>query len=659
MKHRLLCILVVLCLLLSMMPTAFAAKMPDFSGNCTQTIAWELDPAEGVLTITGEGDIPDYSYGVTAPWYPCRSRIVRVVLSEGITGIGDYAFYACDQLMMADVSACTLSFVGEGAFEDCAALTSFTACTQDEFSVGAHAFSACASLVDFQLHTAQQQPLAALCVGEEAFYACTSLTVLRLQAAAGEIGRGAAAQCTALYKAALPASCSRLEPDTFMSCGRLAEVSLPQDLSYIGRRCFSGCASLSALTFPAALDTVAPGAFAGCPAMTLDFFGDAPAFAAATDPVPSFPAGSEICFPYDAAHWLWPSCKGYASRMRFPDPCETFRDLDVGAWYIPSVQHVYYTGLMNGVRDGEFVPKNPMTRAQLVTVLYRLAGSPATEATCGFTDVTEGTYYYSAMLWAQENKLVNGVTATTFGPNAKITRQQLCVILFRYAAALGLPLNLRKPLDSFTDTDRLAEYARDPVSWCVAMDFINGKPGGRLDPTGSATRVEIAKILTAFHTYLTAEKLAEYDGWEDAFAPDETEPGIDRESPQYLYANEILNTINEKRTANGLKELQWSDRLYRAAEIRAQEISQTGFFGHTRPDGTGYATVFAEFEITSNTRNEIVAHGYTSAEELVNIWATSTTTSPVLNAVVYSNAAVGVYHAEALDKDYFVLLVTG
>lgn len=659
MKHRIICILVAFCLLFGMMPTVYAAKMPDFSGSCTETITWELDPAEGILTISGEGEIPDYSYGVTAPWYPCRSRIMRVVLSEGITAIGAYAFYACDQLVMADVSACTLSYVGDGAFEDCASLTSFAANVTEEFSVGAQAFSSCTSLVDFQLITAEEMPLACLKVGEEAFNSCTSLTVLRLQADSGEIGRGAMRDCTALYKVQLPASCARLEPDTFLSCARLAEISIPQDLCYIGRRCFSGCASLSALSFPATLETVAPGAFAGCPAMTLEFAGAAPAFAASTDPVPSFPAGSVISFPYDAEGWLWPSCKGYESNMIFPDPCETFRDLQVGAWYIPSVQHVYYTGLMNGVRDGEFVPKNPMTRAQLVTVLYRLAGSPEVEAECTFTDVKEGTFYYSAMLWAQENKLVNGVTATTFGPSVKITREQLCVILFRYAGALGMPLTAREALDSFVDANRLSNYARDPMSWCVAMGFINGKPGGKLDPAGTATRVEIAKILTAFHTYLAGEKLAEYDGWEEAFKPQEEEPGIDRESRAYLYANEILEIINMQRSANGLNALTWNDRLYRAAEVRAQEISQSGFFGHTRPDGTGYATVFTEFEITSNTRNEIIAHGYDSAESLVSIWATASSTSPVLHAVVYSNAAVGVYHSDELNKDYFVLLVTG
>ncbi len=659
MKQRTLCILVVLCLLFGMMPTTSAAKMPDFSGFCTETITWELDPVEGILTISGEGEIPDYSYSITAPWYICRSRIIRVTLSEGITAIGAYAFYACDQLVMADISACTLSHVGDGAFEGCTSLTSFMANVQEEFSVGDHAFSTCTSLVDFQLIPAPETVLERLKIGEEAFYSCTSLTVLRLPAASGALGRGAAMDCAALYKVQLPASCTRLESDTFLGCARLAEISLSEDLCYIGRRCFSGCASLRTLSFPATVHTVASSAFAGCSAMALEFDGNMPAFAASNDPVPSFPLDSVISFPYDAEGWSWPSCKGYESNMIFPDPCETFRDLQASAWYIPSVQHVYYTGLMNGVRDGEFVPKNPMTRAQLVTVLYRLAGSPEIEAECTFTDVKEGTFYYSAMLWAQENKLVNGVTTTTFGPSAQITREQLCVILFRYAGALGIPLTAREALDSFVDADRLANYARDPMSWCVAMDFINGKPGGKLDPTGSATRVEIAKILTAFHTCLAKEKLAEYDGWEKAFQPQEEEPGIDRESRSYQYGNEILQVINAKRTTSGLKEFTWNDRLFRAANVRAQEISQVGFFGHTRPDGTGYATIFAEFEVTSNTRNEVVAHGYESAESLVTQWITGSSTGSVLSAVVYSNAAVGVYHSDELNKDYFVLLVTG
>ncbi len=634
MKTRLISMLMVLALLLGLLPTALAADPSELSGTCGDTITWTLDPVEGLLTIDGEGQIPDYSYSEGAPWYAYRSRIFRAVLTGKIDGIGAYAFNECAYLTKLDAS-CPMTYIGAGACNNCAALETVT------FAPTQH-----------------------LCVGEEAFFGCASLKCLDLAAEDGEIGAGAFSGCVALETLTLPEKLARLERETFAGCAALTALSLPENLTYIGKSCFRGCTGLTALSFPEALATIERYAFSSCDGIRLSFTGTPPELASALDLSASFPLDAVLEVPYEVEGWSWPLYKGYSVQYDYPDLEDTFSDLVKDAWYIPSVQHVYFAGLMNGMQQDKFSPQNPMTRAQLVTVLYRMAGEPEVTTENPFTDIAETAYYYNAVRWAQNNGIVTGLTATTFGPNAHVTRQQMCTILYRYAAKLELPLTQRKPLTDFTDADQLADYARDPMSWCVAVGFINGKPGNLLDPLGTATRAEIAKVLTAFDTFLAVQEALAKDNWADIYSDQEPLPEINREDPLYLYAQEVFDTINQKRTDNGLSELQWSDRVFIAAQTRAEELSGENSFGHTRPDGTNYATVFNQFRIESSTRNEIIAHGYTSAKDLVDVWATANATSPVISAVVYSSGAVGVYQLPPEEEGkagryYYALLVIG
>ena len=109
-----------------------------------------------------------------------------------------------------------------------------------------------------------------------------------------------------------------------------------------------------------------------------------------------------------------------------------------------------------------------------------------------------------------------------------------------------IPLTKRDPLTDFNDTNKLDDYAKDPVSWCVGMGFINGKPGGLLDPTGNATRAEIAKVLTRFDRYLRGEEIAAQDNWEESIVIPEPLPDIDREDPLYIYAREIFEELRQR-----------------------------------------------------------------------------------------------------------------
>lgn len=632
MMKRLICIITVLALFFGLIPTAFAAEKPAFSGDCSASIQWELDASEGILTISGTGAMPDYSYG-NAPWYLLRSRIFSAVLSDDITSIGAFAFNECSRL--TSIKAGTLDSIGKCAMNNCIILDSIEFTAADTLDIGA-----------------------------DAFFGCEAITELKINAKIGVIGKGAFSGCVKLKEISLPDSLQRLEEDTFSGCEALETLSVPKDLSYIGKNCFRGCLALTDLTLPESLAEVGQYAFQGCPSIHVVFTKDAPAFANADDLSASFPSSAVLHIPFDAKDWEWPIYRGYNTEYIFPNLEDVFHDLEKNAWYLPSIQHVYYLGLMNGIRDGEFAPKNAMTRAQLVTVLYRMADEPEVQSENPFSDIKTSAYYYDAVRWAQKNNIVTGLTSTTFGPDAKVSRQQMCTILYRYAAFLDLDLSVRDTLQDFSDVAKLASYARDPMGWCVAMKFINGKPGAKLDPDGTATRAEIAKVLAAFDTFLAKQEILSRDDWKEEYKDPEVGPDIDREDPLYLYAREVLDAINKTRISSGLSALQWNDYLFEAAQTRAEELAGENGFSHTRPDGSNYSTVFTQYGITCNTRNEIIAHGYTSAQSLVDVWSTAPATSPVINAVVYSSAAVGVFQTPPTEespagKYHYVLLVIG
>ena len=175
-----------------------------------------------------------------------------------------------------------------------------------------------------------------------------------------------------------------------------------------------------------------------------------------------------------------------------------FTDVTEGDWFYDAVRYAYETGLMDGVGDNLFAPNSQTTRAQLVTILYRLEGEPEVSGTSGFTDVEAGTWYTDAVAWAAANGIVNGVSETEFAPGKDITREQLATILFRYAEAKGYDVSARADLSAYTDADQIQSYAAESVAWAVAEGLIQGFEDNTLRPAGNATRAQIATILMRF-----------------------------------------------------------------------------------------------------------------------------------------------------------------
>ena len=183
-------------------------------------------------------------------------------------------------------------------------------------------------------------------------------------------------------------------------------------------------------------------------------------------------------------------------------PSTNFTDVEENGWYHTGVDFMVRNGFMNGVADDAFDVDGNLTRAQLVTILYRIAGEPESTATNPFADVADGQWYTNAVIWAAENGIVKGVNTTTFAPNDQITREQIATILFRYAKAE----KVEGKLAGFPDAEKISDYAADAMAWAVEQGLINGisESDGKtyLAPQETATRAQIAVILMR---YLTAE----------------------------------------------------------------------------------------------------------------------------------------------------------
>ena len=181
-----------------------------------------------------------------------------------------------------------------------------------------------------------------------------------------------------------------------------------------------------------------------------------------------------------------------------PAPTEPFIDVNEGDWFYDAVAYAYENGLMDGVGGNRFAPNSATTRAQLVTILYRMEGQPAVSGDLPFTDVEAGTWYTNAVGWAAQNGIVNGVGDDTFAPGNDLTREQLVTILYRYAETKGYDVSASADLAGYPDGEEIQAYAREAMAWAVAENIIQGMEDDTLKPAGNASRAQIATILMRF-----------------------------------------------------------------------------------------------------------------------------------------------------------------
>lgn len=179
-------------------------------------------------------------------------------------------------------------------------------------------------------------------------------------------------------------------------------------------------------------------------------------------------------------------------------PCDTFTDLDITQWYHEGIDYVILAGLFDGMSEDTFEPTSTMTRAMLVTVLWRLENEPNSSFSDLFLDIINGTWYTEAVAWAAENNIVEGYNSESFGPSDPITREQMAAILYRYANYKGYSVTSTADLSEFTDAGNTSDWALTAVKWAVAEGLLTGVGETSLDPTGNASRAQVATLLMRF-----------------------------------------------------------------------------------------------------------------------------------------------------------------
>ena len=177
-----------------------------------------------------------------------------------------------------------------------------------------------------------------------------------------------------------------------------------------------------------------------------------------------------------------------------------FDDVRKNAWYEESVAYVSEHQLMTGVAENKFYPDGPVSRGMLVTILYRMEGSPAAPQTMPFGDVPSDAYYADAVAWAADAGIVSGYSERSFAPVDSVTREQVAAVLYRYAQKTGAVGAVEVSLSDYQDAETISPYARDAMAWAIASHVLEGTKADTLAPKSETTRAQVAAIIMRYHS---------------------------------------------------------------------------------------------------------------------------------------------------------------
>ena len=561
MRKRLLSFVLAVLMIASLLPaTALAADIVD-SGTCGaegdgSNLTWTLD-SEGVLTISGSGDM--YDYGLfDAPWYGIRSLVKSAVIADGVTSIGEKAFLYCTSLTSVTIPDSVTS-IGSGAFSNCTSLASVTIpdsvtsigeqtfynCTSltsvtipdSVTSIGDRAFSGCKSLTSVTI------PDSVTSIGERTFYNCTSLTSVTIPDSVTRIGKGAFSECTSLTSVTIPDSvtsigayafdtCSSLtnvtipngvtsiEEHTFDNCKSLTSVTIPNSVTSIGKGAFSNCKSLTSVTIPDSVTRIGVGAFASCTSLTSVTIPDSVtsinngAFYDCTSLTDVYYAGSE-------AQWKAISISSNRNddlltaniHYNYVSHTHSYKDVVTaptctakgytthtcacGDSYVDT-----YTDALGHAWDSGKVTK-PATETEdgVKTFTCTRCGEAKTEVipATGVVDVTE-MFTDVSHSWADDgiqycvtHQLMSGIGNNLFGPKLTTTRAQIVQILYNLE---GEP----KVSGTTPFTDLTNDWYQDAILWAYQTGVVAGTSSTTFAPDQPVTREQIAVILMEYVT---------------------------------------------------------------------------------------------------------------------------------------------------------------
>lgn len=195
-----------------------------------------------------------------------------------------------------------------------------------------------------------------------------------------------------------------------------------------------------------------------------------------------------------------------ALTLKIDCPSASFIDLNPKEYYHEAIDFALTQGYMNGMGGNVFSPNTALTRAQLITILYRLSGEPEVTGETPFKDVVANTWYTDAVAWAFQEKITTGITDELFAPHYAVTREQMVVFFGRYAEHQGIETESQQELEGYTDADKVSEYAVEYMKWAVEAGLIKGITETTLVPNGSSARAQAATVLYRYVTLILGEK---------------------------------------------------------------------------------------------------------------------------------------------------------
>ena len=546
MRKRLLSFVLAVLMIASLLPaTALAADIVD-SGTCGaegdgSNLTWTLD-SEGVLTISGSGDMRDYDY--SSPWYENGNQIQSVFMANGVTSIGNFAFNECTSLTSMTIPDSVTS-IGNGAFKGCTSLTSVTI-PGSVTRIGVGAFASCTSLTSVTI------PDSVTRIGKQAFDYCTSLTdvyyagseaqwkAISISSAGNNdlltanihYNYGShthsykdvvtAPTCTEKGYTTHTCACGKSYVDTYTDALGHAwdsgKVTKEPTETETGVKIFTctRCGETKTETIPKLTHEHSYDAVVTAPTCTakgytthtcacgdsyVDAYTDALGHAWDEGKVTKAATETESGVKTFTCTRCGETKTEVIPATGSVDVTEMFTDVS-HSWADDGIRYCVTHQLMSGIGNNLFGPKLTTTRAQIVQILYNLEGEPEVSGTTPFTDLTQD-WYQDAILWAYQTGVVAGTSSTTFEPDLPVTREQIAVILMEYMTRVLKLERTWTPADLsiFPDAGSVSDWAKDAMADAVALGLISGASNGGqtlLEPQGSATREQVATILMEF-----------------------------------------------------------------------------------------------------------------------------------------------------------------
>ena len=413
-------------------------------------------------------------------------------MNEGVTSIQTKAFYNCTGLKEITLPS-TLSVASNEVFRGCSSLTKVNL---KGGIVGSYMFQDCTSLTEITI------PAKVYWIGDYAFKGCTklkkaviqssgtiatyvfegctNLTEINLQNATVESVQEGAFKNTGVTEIVIPKTVKVFGGSVFYGCKSLKAVDVQG--STIGVSMFEGCTSLTNVVFPETVTTFGNRAFYGCSNLkTAQFLGNTPS-SFGSDVFGAVKSGFEIQFFDGKSGWTTPTWNGYNTKKiskMSGDVATIFKDVHNGQWYVSGIQYVYDKGLMVGKSATEFGINSNVQREQVVVTLYAAAGKPAVSGSSKFPDVKQGVYYEKAVIWATNNKITSGLGDGSFGVGNSISRESLAMMLYGYAKMKNIKTNVTAGASNgYADTKDISSYAKTAMDWAVTQGILSGKGSG-------------------------------------------------------------------------------------------------------------------------------------------------------------------------------------